>query len=100
MGVFRMLEYGSNIVQVLLGLIAFWSARRLWHIPKYRWPLLTLAVAVTLTGLAGLRFIGELDTINAYRRPLFIIERTATALIIAQIVIRNLHLARQQSSPQ
>lgn len=95
-----MLEYGSNIVQVLLGLLAFWSARRLWHIPQYRWPLLTVAIAVTLTGVAGLRFIGELEMINAYRRPLFILERTGVAVIIVQVVIRNLHLARQQSSPQ
>lgn len=92
------LQYASNLVQIIVGLIAVWSGWNLRHLPRYRWPMWVAGFCLILTGVAGVANVGALSEINAYRRPLFILERGATALVFLKVVMRNKILAAVTTS--
>lgn len=88
-----MLEWVSNLTQVGAGVLALWAAWHLRRLPEYRWPLMGVGICLLITGVAGVMNIGVLSEINRYRRPLFIIERTLSAYVFFQVVVRNKRLA-------
>jgi hypothetical protein len=96
MGVGTVLEWVSNLTQIGTGLLALWASWHLRRIVAYRWPLLGIGICLILTGLAGVNHIGALAEINPYRRPLFIIERTLSAYVFFQVVLRNKLMAAEK----
>lgn len=84
-----MLEWASAIVQVGVGIIFLWAAGVLRRISWYFLPLVVAGVCLVITGAAGILNVGDLDSIIQYRRPLFIIERTAMGFIVIGVVARN-----------
>lgn len=93
----ELLEWVSNGTQVALGAVALLSAWALRHVPTKRWALTIIGVSMVVSGVAGLMSIGELPSINFYRRPLFILERAAMIVLIVSMVIRAKATSYQRS---
>ncbi len=91
-----MLEIGSSLVQVVLGVFSIYAAHRLRPIRGYAWPMLIGGIAVLTTGLIGLHAIATVGDVNKfiiYRRPLFIVERISAGIVFFTVLVRNLRLA-------